>query len=155
MVYIVKFGLEHSVALVDQWLEHQTTMGRSNGASSSLGCAFLFFFHFFIIPYINYLLFTVAILLKQQTMELLSCCLLSFAVEMDSLVETVYKNFSFANHQKILTLFDVVASSGNDFDLDDNAKFINAVNKRIKNILWNIRFFSTNGITIFLYGYLE
>ena len=88
-------------------------------------------------------------------MELLSCCLLSFAVEMDSLVETVYKNFSFVNYQKILTLFDVVASSGNDFDLDDNAKFINAVNKRIKNILWNIRFFSTNGITIFLYGYLE
>ena len=36
---------------------------------------------------------------------------------------------------KILTLFDVLASSGNDFDLDDNVKFIDAANKRIKNIL--------------------
>ena len=50
-------------------------------------------------------------------------------------METVYKKFSFVNHQKILTLFDVVASSGNDFDLDDNAKFIVAAIKRIKNIL--------------------
>ena len=44
------------------------------------------------------------------------------------------KNF-FVNHQKILTLFDVVASSGNDFDLDDNTKFIVAAIKKIKNIL--------------------
>ena len=37
------------VALVAQWLEHQTSMGRSNGASSSLGCAFLVFFSLFYI----------------------------------------------------------------------------------------------------------
>ena len=49
-------------------------------------------------------------------------------------VETVYK-FPFVNHQKILTLFNVVASSCNDLDRDDNAKFIVATIKRIKNIL--------------------
>ena len=47
----------------------------------------------------------------------------------------MYKKFTFVNHQKILTLFDVVASSGNDFDLDDNTKFIVAAIKKIKNIL--------------------
>ena len=58
----------------------------------------------------------------------------------------------FVNHQKILTLFNVVAmaSSCNDLDRDDNAKFIVATIKRIRNILWNILFF-----TMFLYGYLE
>ena len=64
-------------------------------------------------------------------------------------METVYKKFSFVNHQKILTLFNVVAmaSSCNDLDRDDNAKFIVATIKRIKNILWNILFLDTDGIT--------
>ena len=49
-----------------------------------------------------------------------------------------------------------MASSGNDFDLDDNAKFIDAANKRIKNILWNICILVTMELQyFFLYGYLE
>ena len=42
--YTLEFVQFCSVALVAQWLEHQTTMGCSNGASLSLGCAFFFFF---------------------------------------------------------------------------------------------------------------
>ena len=64
-------------------------MGRSNGAGSSLGCAFFshtFFFYNFGLS------FTLTMLSRLQTMELLSCCFLSFAVEMDSLAGT--KNLS-------------------------------------------------------------
>ena len=85
----------------------------------------------------------------------------SFPISFRTLFKKRYKKawklciFSFVNYQKILTLFDVVASSGNDFDLDDNTKFIVAAIKKIKNILWNILFLDTDGITMFLYGCLE
>ena len=73
---------------------------------------------------------TVAILLKQQTMELLSCCLLSFAVEMDILIKSTYPQFNILR-KKIQPVMYWVVPRSNDyyflFYYIDEIMFIHAV----------------------------
>ena len=80
-VYIIEFGSFSSVALVVQWLEHQTSMGHSNSAGSSLSSAFFSHTFFFYNFGLSFTLTMLSRLVNDGSVELLFtliCCWIRF-----------------------------------------------------------------------------